>query len=197
MLLAASSDDRPHGCNAIGIRDKLRAATVAAHHQLDERLSAFDLSRTDHYRRFLQANAAAVLALEPALEAAGVAHLVEDWPQRARARAITLDLARLGGAAVPLPFAVPPFDRCDVFGALYVLEGSRLGAVYLLRIVAASADPRVRAATRYLNHGAGEGLWRSFLARLDREPVTADDAARMIASAELAFALFTAAAAAA
>ena len=175
----------------------MRAATVAAHHQLDERLSALDLSRTEHYRRFLQANAAAVLALETALEAAGIADLVEDWPQRTRARAITADLARLNGAAIPSPMAVTPLDRCGVFGTLYVLEGSRLGAVYLLRIVAASADPRVRAATRYLGHGAGEGLWRSFLARLDRESVTADDEARMIGGAMLAFALFTAAAVAA
>jgi heme oxygenase (biliverdin-IX-beta and delta-forming) len=197
MLLAAFSDDFSQACNITGLRAKLKAATAAAHHALDERLSAFDLTQTEHYRRFLQVNAAALLPLEAMLEQAGVADLVDDWSQRSRARAITADLARLGGAVVPLPMPATSSDRSAMFGTLYVLEGARLGAAYLLRIALASADPRVRAATNYLGHGAGQGLWRSFLARLEREAVTPDEEARMIGSAEQAFAMFTRAAAAA
>jgi heme oxygenase len=195
MLLAAVTDDSSYACNITGTRAKLKAATTAAHHALDERLSRFDLTRTEHYRRFLQANAAALLPLEAALEQAGVADLIEDWPQRARGRAVTADLARLGGTVVPLPLPAMACDRGAVFGALYVLEGARLGAAYLLRIALASDDPRVRAATRYLGHGAGLGLWRSFLARLEREAITPDAEVRMIGSAKQAFAMFAAAAA--
>jgi len=190
MLLAPVSVAYPHGSNVVGIRDKLRAATSAAHHALDERLSAFDLTARVHYRRFLQASAAALLPLEAALRRAGIAAMVEDWPLRARSAAITADLGQLGGTVNLLPLPAEPLDRCGVLGTLYVLEGSRLGAAYLTRIVAASADPRVRAATRYLCHGSGQGLWRSFLDRLEREPVSADDERQIIMGAQQAFAMF-------
>ena len=196
MLLAPVSVDHPQASNGIGIRDKLKAATSAAHHALDERLSAFDLTSTAHYRHFLQANAAALLPLEAGLEQAGVADMFKDWPSRARSTAIISDLGRLGGTADPLPPLADPLDRCGVLGTLYVLEGSRLGAAYLIRIVAASVDPRVRSATRYLRHGSGQGLWQGFLARLEREPVSDDDERRMIVSAQRAFAMFAKAVAA-
>ena len=197
MLLAPVSVDHPHASNVDGIRDKLKAATAAAHHALDERLSVFDLTARAHYRRFLEASAAALLPLEAALRKAGIADMFEDWPLRTRSAAITADLNQLGGTVNLLPLPAEPLDRCGVLGTLYVLEGSRLGAAYLARMVAASADPRVRAATRYLCHGSGQGLWRSFLDRLEREPVSAADERAMIVSAQQAFAMFAAAAAAA
>jgi heme oxygenase len=172
------------------MRDKLKAATAAAHRALDERLSSFDLTLSAHYRRFLQASAAALLPLEAALRKAGVVDLFEDWPLRTRSAAITADLDQLGGTVHLLPLPAQPLDRHGVLGTLYVLEGSRLGAAYLVRIAAASGDPRVRAATRYLCHGSGQGLWRSFLDRLEREPTSANDEQAMIVSAQQAFAMF-------
>jgi heme oxygenase (biliverdin-IX-beta and delta-forming) len=78
---------------------------------------------------------------------------------------------------------------------MYVLEGSRLGAKYLLRAVAAGGDPKIAAATRYLSHGAGLRLWPAFLQTLEDQPVTPQDEAAIIAGAHLAFALFAEAAA--
>ncbi|MGJ5179950.1 biliverdin-producing heme oxygenase [Bradyrhizobium oligotrophicum] len=190
MSLAAISDDRLHAGVDQGLRYRLKAATEAAHHALDERLSQFDLTTTAHYRRFLQASAAALLPLEQALDQAGVGEVLGDWARRRRAEAIRADLADLGGTIVPIDLRGQPLDRPSVFGTLYVLEGSRLGAAYLLRVVTASADPIVRRATRYLRHGAGERLWPSFLSELAREPLTPDDEVRMIASARAAFAVF-------
>jgi heme oxygenase len=195
-MLLASVSDHPYASKAIGIRDRLKAATSAAHHALDERLSVLDLTTTADYRCFLQANAAALLPLEAALEQACVADMLEDWPLRARSAAIIADLGRLGGTPVPLPPPAEPLDRCGMLGTLYVLEGSRLGAAYLVRMVAASVDARVRAATQYLRHGSGQGLWRSFLTRLEREPVSVDDERRMIVSAQQAFGMFAKAVAA-
>ncbi|WP_257166009.1 biliverdin-producing heme oxygenase [Bradyrhizobium sp. SRS-191] len=190
MPLAALTDDPIRADDTDGIRDRLKAATSAAHHALDERLSRFDLTTTAHYRRFLQASAAALLPLEQMLDRAGADAVLGDWPVRRRAEAICADLADLNGRAAQIELPPRPLDRPFVFGTLYVLEGSRLGAVYLLRIVTASADPRVRRATRYLRHGAGQGLWRSFLAQLADEPMTPDDQRRTIASARETFAVF-------
>ncbi|WP_035641129.1 biliverdin-producing heme oxygenase [Bradyrhizobium sp. ORS 375] len=197
MSLAAISDDPFRAVGSEGIRERLKVATSAAHHALDERLGRFDLTTTAHYRRFLQASAAALLPLEQMLDRCGAGAVLDDWPQRRRSDAIRIDLADLDGHDVPVDVPVPTLDRPSVLGTLYVLEGSRLGAVYLLRIVAASADPRVRRATRYLRHGAGQGLWRSFLSRLAEERLAPGEDARVIASAHAAFAMFATAMAAA
>jgi heme oxygenase len=177
-----------------GLRHRLKEATAAAHQDLDAQFATFDLTACKGYRRFLEASAAALLPLEAALERAGVARLFPDWPERSRRDAITADLARLGGTVRPME-EVTPLSRNAVFGTMYVLEGSRLGARYLLRRIAASDDPLLAEARAYLGHGAGRPLWPSFLARLEREPVTGDDEAEAIAGARQAFAMFAEAAA--
>ena len=177
-----------------GLRHRLKEATAAAHHDLDAQFAAFDLTACKGYRRFLEASAAALLPLEAALERAGVARLFLDWPERSRRDAITADLARLGGTVRPTD-EVAPLSRNAVLGTMYVLEGSRLGARYLLRTIAASADPLIAEARAYLGHGAGRPFWPSFLSRLECEPMTEDDEAEAIAGARQAFAVFASAAA--
>jgi heme oxygenase (biliverdin-IX-beta and delta-forming) len=179
---------------ASGLREKLKQSTAAAHRQLDGTFSGFDLTSASGYRRFLEASAAALLPLEAALERAGVETILPDWPERVRSKAIAADLAVLGGQARPL-CAVKPLSRNAVLGATYVLEGSRLGAKYLMRAIAEHGDPLILAATNYLGHGAGQPLWRTFLARLESEPVTPADEAEVIRGAHHAFAMFSEAAA--
>jgi len=177
-----------------GLRGKLRDATAADHRELDARFAGFDLSNHSGYRRFLEASAAALLPLEAALERAGVAGIFDDWAHRSRRAAIIADVGKLGGAIRPLP-DVGPFTRHGLLGALYVLEGSRLGAKFLLRMIARSADPQVSQATAYLRHGAGQPLWPRFLARLESEPVIPVDESEAVSGARRAFALFAEAAA--
>jgi heme oxygenase len=139
------------------------------------------------YRSFLLASAAAVFPLEQALLAADVGAILPDWAQRARTAALRADLG-----VVDVPVAPPPLlaGEARQFGALYVLEGSRLGAKLLLPELLARGSTRVRAATRYLRHGEGRRMWPSFLAQLESSQATRrypDDA---IAGARAAFALF-------
>jgi heme oxygenase len=88
---------------------------------------------------------------------------------------------------MPRFVAVAPLTRSGVLGTMYVLEGSRLGAKFLLKTLADAADPRLFEATTYLAHGRGLRLWQSFLARLADEGYDEDEA---IFSARLAFAAF-------
>jgi heme oxygenase len=175
------------GCSLSGLRERLRDATSAAHRELDAQLSSFDLAILSGYRRFLQASAGALLPLESALVEAGVARMFPDWPQRTRSAAIAADLGRLG-AAMPRSVAAPRLTRSGVLGTMYVLEGSRLGAKFLLRTVADAADPRISEATAYLAHGTGQRLWQSFLAKLESDEQCDEDEA--IVSARAAFAAF-------
>ncbi|MCG2645159.1 MULTISPECIES: biliverdin-producing heme oxygenase [Bradyrhizobium] len=187
MLDGASDVSIQAGRSFPGLRERLRDATAAAHHELDAQMSAFDLTVLSGYRRFLQASAGALLPLEAALVDAGVARHFPDWPERARSAAIAADLDRLGRKA-HATVSVPPLTQSGVIGTMYVLEGSRLGAKFLLKAVADAADPRIGQATAYLSHGTGKRLWQSFLAKLAREEACDEDEA--IAAARSAFAAF-------
>ena len=189
-MLAGASDVSTHvGRSFPGLRERLRDATAVAHRDLDAQLTSFDLAALSGYRRFLQASAGALLPLEAALIDAGVARMFPDWPVRSRSAAITADLGRLGSAAQSM-VRVQPLTRSGVLGTMYVLEGSRLGAKFLLRTVADAADPRIGQATAYLSHGAGMRLWQRFLVRLADEDLGAADEDQAIGAARDAFAVF-------
>src|SRR5262245_47418144 len=142
------------------------------------------------YRDFLRASAAAVFPLEKALAAARVREIMPDWDARARSTALLDDLESLGVQA-PIARAVAAAGgAARQFGMLYVLEGSRLGAKILARHAQASADPRVRAATRYLRHGEDQRFWPSFIERLEASAATARAPHEAVAGALATFALF-------
>lgn len=187
MLAGALDVSTQLGQRRPGLRQRLRDATATAHRTLDAQLASFDLGTLSGYRRFLQASAAALLPLEAALEQAGIGTMFPDWLERARSTAIAADLKRLG-SVVPQAVFVPPLTRSGVLGTMYVLEGSRLGAKFLLTTVADAADPRIGEATAYLAHGAGTRLWQSFLDKLAGEETCDEEDA--IAAARSAFAAF-------
>lgn len=170
----------------------LRAATAALHAEVDARFSGpFDTDK-NAYTAFLTALARAVRPLEGALEQGGVERVLPDWPARRRSAALERDLDILG---VPVPAPVQVMvtsDEARLFGRLYVLEGSRLGGKLLVRRALGNDDPRVRAATNYLGHGAGADFWRGFLRRLEESEAVAAAPARTMLGAREAFGLFQA-----
>lgn len=175
-------------------RNSLRGATDHLHRDLDRIAAGFNLGDVTHYRRFLQANAATLIAIEQLLENAGVEQLLPDWPQRTRRAAILADLQSLEAEVQPLALRRTAPTPAEVFGILYVLEGSRLGARIQLDQVLASDDEQVRKSSSYLRHGqpgpghAG-GLWRSFLEQLETNEV-ADDQTQTVSGAVYTFTMF-------
>lgn len=142
-------------------RAALRAATAADHERVDRLFSSLDLAREADYRLFLTAQAAAHLPVEEAIEAAGACALLADWPERRRAHLLKADLADLG-AEVPPPQAPPALpDAASIFGAIYVLEGSRLGGALLKRGLSRDLPKR------FLDAQQAPGAWRKLLAKLD------------------------------
>ena len=162
----------------------LRAATAVDHQGVDDRFGGFVLDDVGDYRRFLLAHARALPAVEAALAADGGDgdDGLPTW--RARAGLLAEDLARLGAAMpLPLPFAVGGAAR---WGALYVIEGSRLGGQLLARGVPAGSPLAYLAA----RHQSGE--WRALLGAIDVRAAAADDAWRTAAidGARATFALY-------
>jgi len=171
---------------------KLREATAAAHDRVDAAFAGFDLTDRADYARFLMAHAEVVWPLEAALPGG---RIVDDWEARKRGDLLKEDLAFLRPAPADRhPDALAPLDSGlqqdeegdipAIAGALYVLEGSRLGGRFLARAVP-PGFPRA-----YLEAHQGADKWQELLRRLDsllQEPAAFDAA---LATAQEAFAAF-------
>lgn len=186
VVIAARDSDRPEEVVA-SRRASLRAATQRMHHDLDEKVTDLDLTSLADYRRFLRASATALIGIEALLVRAGVEELLPDWSQRARTPALLADLRRLGSTASPFELRRAAPTAAEMFGILYVLEGSRLGSRVLLARVQQASDATVRSATAYLSANDPH-LWRSFLLTL--EAAVDIDGSASTAGAIYAFALF-------
>lgn len=164
-------------------RAALRSATAEAHARVDATFGAFDLTSRDGYRAFLLAQAAAFIPVEAALDAAGAAQVIADWPSRRRAALLREDLAVLG--VQPSPLSEPVFaTAAQICGATYVLEGSRMGAAMLVRSVPADLP------TRFLAAPQPPGAWRALLERLDEQLAEPAAYGQALAAAQAVFDLF-------
>jgi heme oxygenase len=166
----------------------LREGTREAHERVDAAFAAFDLADRRHYAAFLHAHAEVLLPLEAALDAAGAERIAPDWTARKRGARIREDLAFLRDVTMQAPQAEPAEWRLDtpqaVAGALYVLEGSRLGGKFLARQLPAGFPHA------YLLSDQPAEKWRNLLDRLDTilyEPAGLQSA---LAAAHHAFAAF-------
>ena len=143
------------------MRAHLRAATMPYHARVDGLASRLDPGTRTGYAGLLSVHAAVLPGVERCL-AAGP--LPPDWAARGRSAALLDDLAALG-APLPAPVDPPALDSAAMrIGALYVIEGSRLGNEVLRRHVVAAWP---EAPTAFLAHGAGARLWPSFVTWLD------------------------------
>lgn len=176
--------DLPRQASSASPRFALRAATSEAHERLDARFSTFDLSHPVDYGAFLRAQAGAFFPMEDALDAAGADTVVADWPERRRGPALRADLTALD-LPEPAPVAVPSLSsEAAILGALYVLEGSRLGGAMLVRQVP-DALPKT-----FLTPG-NPAAWRAFVTVLDERlssQADIDEAAHVASSVFDAFA---------
>lgn len=169
-------------------RSTLRSLTHDNHGVVDGLFSGFDLATDDGYRAFLTAQANAFLPLEDALDAADIARLVPDWADRRRGPLLRADLADLGAQPlVPVPAPPLPNDAA-LLGAVYVLEGSRLGGQLIRRGLPDGAP------NRFLSAQARPGAWRELTDRIDAGLPTADQQAQAVETARLVFDNFATAA---
>ena len=167
---------------SMSLRSALRAQTADCHAAVDTLFGSFNLSRTQDYKAFLRAHARAVPSVEHALEEAGINSLLPDWPERRRAHLLAADIRELDDRLpVPLP---RPALRCEaaVWGAAYVLEGSKLGGALLAKAVPDHLP------SSYLSPQGPKGAMRLFMDRLDASKV--DDPGAAVAAARDVFDLF-------
>lgn len=166
-------------------RAALRAATADEHRKVDAAFSRFHLGNETGYRGFLLAQAGGFLPVEAELDEAKAEAILPDWPQRRRADLLRADLAELNVTA-PEPFSTPTFlsIKAPLLGAIYVLEGSRLGGALLKQSVP-SHFPR-----RFLEARQAAGSWRKLLQTLDDLLIRPGDLEAAVSAAREVFARF-------
>lgn len=161
----------------------MRTATASAHERVDDAFGAFDLSGRDGYRSFLTAQAGPLLTAEAAVDAFAPAALLPDWPDRRRSDLLRADLTDLGVE----PPQAEPFDLhsdAAALGAIYVLEGSRLGGAMLARNVPMDLP------ARFIRCAPAPKRWRGLIELLDQQLVTPDQHAVAADAARAVFNLF-------
>lgn len=173
----------------MAIREIISEATRTSHRRLDLALSSLDLGRPDYYEGFLRGQAEALFPVEAALTARGIEQHLPDWQFRLRTPALEHDLAAMAITCNPQP--QPEFhSTAEMFGAVYVLEASRMGARVMLARLAEHPDSDAMNATAYLRHGFGKRFWPSFLDAMENHPDTQTDTAGVVNGAAMTFAMF-------
>lgn len=166
-------------------RAALRRATADAHRRVDALFSRFELASEAGYRDFLLAQAHGFLPVEGGLDASGADRVLADWPDRRRGALLRADLAELN-VTLPEPFTAPDFisGKASMLGAIYVLEGSRLGGAVLNKSVPGHF-PR-----RFLEARQAAGSWRKLLQTLDEFLIRPVDLDAAVLAAKEVFARF-------
>jgi heme oxygenase len=148
------------------LRALLRAATAAAHARLDAGM-AHGLANDRDYRSYLRGMHAFVAGTVPAVRAhaAGWEWRLPDWQDL-----LARDLQHVDPGARPLAVEAAATPCSDAaLGALYVIEGSALGARLLLRDARRLGHTQTRGGAFLHEHGAdaGAGRWAAFLRLLE------------------------------
>jgi heme oxygenase len=151
------------------IRMMLRARTAALHADLDRVVNSSSVGGALRLGRLLTIHHEALMLLVPALERAGAKHVYPGWEGRSRLAALEKDLRLLRVRPHRIPERWPSFaNEPELWGALYALEGSRLGNRIILDSVMECGCDDERRATQFLSHGLEEGsAWGKFVAQLD------------------------------
>jgi len=173
-MSAAISTDAVPSLSAL-----LRSETRGEHEGVDEAFGRFDLTCREDYGAFLTAHARVVPALEAQL---APDELMPGWT--GRSEALARDLHALG---LPQPEVCEPDlpeGELARWGALYVLEGSRLGGAFLARRVPAGWP------SDYLGAAHPQGQWRSLLDAIDEVATSDVQDAEAVRSARAVFAAF-------
>lgn len=170
-------------CNIMA-RWELRTSTREDHDRVDAVFDRFDLADKADYTAFLRAHAEALLPVERALDEAGAETVLADWPERRRAYRLVQDLADLGERMTPTAGAAIDLGTPEaVLGALYVVEGSRLGGAMLAKRVPADLPRRYLAAS-------DPARWRALVALIDETLVTTTQREEALNAARVVFGMF-------
>lgn len=152
----------------LGRAKRLKAATSAAHEQVDNAvMAAAPFASPENYARFLRFQYRLHRHVEPLYADATLQSVLPELSDRSRLSAVEQDLADLG-LSPPAAALGPRLPKGEALGWLYVVEGSNMGAAFLAKDAAKIGFSDQHGARHLAAHSEGRGLhWRRFTAALD------------------------------
>ncbi|WP_443697228.1 biliverdin-producing heme oxygenase [Pseudomonas sp.] len=173
---------------------RLNQITTAPHTRLDALVKAHAPFETQpNFARFVVAQYLFQSELVALYSDANLIKIVPDLAERCRADAARLDLADLDSdIPAPVPGAVQNPSKAEALGWLFVSEGSKLGAAFLIKRAVGLGLSETFGA-RHLGEPAGgraEG-WKRFTRTLDSLEFSAEEEADVEKGAINAFMRFT------
>ena len=171
-------------------RLQLRTRTAAAHAALDIAVGAFDTLAS--YRRYLLSMSAFRLPLERQLASQDWPIAIGGWRPKRIAEFLQRDLVDLDLPMPPVLDVMAQLEPQELLGALYVLEGSTLGAKVLFGRARALGLSAAFGARHLAVQSDGIATWQEFLGLLETaEPFDLDRVTTgsldVFAAASLAF----------
>lgn len=163
------------------VRCYLADQTAALHRAVDARASAFDLATPIGFTSFLCFMWRGCAPVERELTRAGAGAILDEWPNRTRTEVLE---AEIGDCRRPQPRPFLCRSEAEIWGALYVLEGSRLGTRAL-----AGTTPYA-ASSAFFSDAVRCRYWPTFLDRLRAADRHLADRPGMAAGASRVFAVF-------
>lgn len=171
------------------VRARLRGATQDAHARVDGCFPQ-GLADAGDYRRYLRGMHAVLQALDLGLAAPGLPASWQAWRRPERTGWLLEDLADTGNAPLAGGPALALSGGAEAAGALYVMEGSALGATRLLGDAHALGLSGDKGA-RFLHGHGGESSgarWRDYLRCLEEANFDPGDEETLFAAARRTFA---------
>lgn len=173
---------------------RLKAATREIHGLLDTSImGAEPFATRENFARFVKTQYRFHRDLDALFSDERLDALLPDLKGRRRLSMIEQDLADLE-TALPAGLAAPHFtagetpDLATALGWLYVVEGSNLGAAFLLKDAAKLGLGEEFGARHLAGAPEGRGLhWRTFTAALDAVSLSEEEEDRAIEGAKAAF----------
>lgn len=165
------------------LRVALKAETRSHHDRVDALLNPNDLSSRTGLGRFLLMQAGALSVLEPIMDDPRY------LPPPRQLDLVKADLETLSISAAPFASALVTDDLHPV-GLTYVIAGSHFGNKVLKNNWAATTDPRVLLAGRFLCSVAMKDYWPRFSDYLRKSAFEPPERSRIIRSAKTCFRVF-------
>lgn len=169
----------------IDARTHLARAVADLHERVDRAMTLEQMSTPADYRSHLRCHARVLIPLEKSLQASRHAAAIPDMEQRWRSSALEDDLRAMGETEPEHVETRLGASLAAFAGAMYVLEGSRLGAKMLLRQLGERSGEALPAA--FLSHGTEGRFWPSFVNWLNSLEWSQEDLAQMRESARSVF----------
>lgn len=179
------------------IIEKLRQSTAGIHKELDSWLMPLfrNVDNEEKYSKILKAFYGYYAPLMQRISVEIDTHYLPDFSHRRKADAILKDLDSINKKGDPIDHAgVLPHIRnaSDAFGALYVLEGSTLGGVFLSRMLGDAMNINEHNGLSFF-YGYGQRsreMWSRFIEQINLFAIEKGDEQAILSSARVTFQYF-------